>query len=188
MSGGATMDAMGLPARRAVLVVLGMAVAVPPTLFGLNLVSYAVGSPDSPRYYVGLLAVVALCLAAVPLHAAGRALHRSGWRPLLAVPVVGALGLLALVAVSVPREYDEGRPMPVLLLAVVGVVTGGTALSARAPGGAVRLGLGALASFYLVCLLLDAASFLPLPSGGSPPVPSEQVDPVPVPPLPSPSR
>ncbi len=181
-------DMRSLRARPAVLAVLGMAVAVPPTLFGLNLVSYAVGSPDSARFYVGLFAVVALCLAAVPLHAAGRVLYRSGWRPLLVVPVLGALCVLALVAVSVPRQYDEGTPMPVLLLAVVGVIAGGTALSARAPTRAVRLGLGALGCFYVVCLLLDAASFLPLPSGGTPPVPSEQLEPVPVPPPPSPSR
>ena len=44
-----------------------------------------------------------------------------------------------------------------------------------------------LALFYLTCLLLDGASLLPAPSDSPPPVLSERVDPVPVPPLPSPS-
>ena len=166
----------------------GVVVALPPALFGLNLASYAVGSPDSPRFFVGLVAVLALGLAAAPLYAAGRVLAGSGWRPPLTVPTLSALALLPLIVVSAPREYDDGTPMPALIVGVAGVLVAGTALSARAPRLAVRLGVGSLAAFYLACLLLDAASLLPAPAGG-PPALSPGTDPAPLPvPAPPPPR
>ncbi len=171
--------------RQAALAGLGIVVAVPLLLFGLNLVSYAVGSPDTFRLYVGLIAVIALGLAAVPLYAAGRLLADSGWQLPRNASALGALALLPLIVVSAPLNYDERAPMPVLLLATAGVVAAGTALSARAPRLAVRLGLGALALFYAVCLLLDAASLLPQSPGG-PPAVSPGTDPRPAPVLPPP--
>lgn len=171
--------------RQAALAGLLTVAAAAPVLFGLSLVSYAVGSPDSPRLYVGLIAVTVLGLAAVPLYAAGRLLAASGRRLPRALPVLGALAVLPLIVVSAPRDYDDGTAMPALLLGTAGVVAAGTASSARAPRLALQLGTGALASFYVVCLLLDAASLLPGPSGGPPELPPG-TDPGPMPVLPAP--
>jgi hypothetical protein len=61
------------------LAALCLAAAVLPALFGVNLVSYALGNPDTPRYFVGLYALVGLGVAGTLLHVAGLQLRRLGW-------------------------------------------------------------------------------------------------------------
>lgn len=170
--------------RLALAAACGVA-AAGPVFGGLNLVAYALGSPDSPRYFVGLVAVVALLLAGGLLYIAGRLLATVGVRPPVALPALSALAVLPLLVASVPLQYDQDPPLALLALASAGVVVSGVSLAARDPRSSVVLGLGSLAVFYVVCLLLDLESVLPdLSPGDTGPAPPA-VSPRPAPPPPS---
>lgn len=160
------------------LAALCLAAAVLPALFGVNLVSYALGNPDTPRYFVGLYALVGLGAAGALLHVAGLQLRRLGWQPPYAAPVLGALAVLPLIVLSLPLQYDQDPPFVAVLAATAGVVLGGAALSARTPHRAPPVGLAALGAFYLTCLLLDGASLLPDPPPSDARPPSRSPQPV----------
>lgn len=123
--------------------------------YGMHMVSYSLGHPDSQRWIVGVFAVVALGLASGLLAVAGAALSRIGWQPAPLVAVVGAAALLPLVVTSLPLQYDEDPPSWTPALAAAGFLLAGSVLWAGPRRRAWVATASALGGFYALCLVLD---------------------------------
>jgi hypothetical protein len=141
--------------RQAVSAVVLSVVAALPSYYGVGMVSYALGRPDTTRFVVGFFALVALGFAALLLGLAGSGLAAAGWRVPAVIPVLAALAVVPLVVMSVPLQYDQDLPVGIAVLATAGVVIGGTSLAARSTRQALVVFLSLSGAFYLACILMD---------------------------------